>query len=117
MRKLLNPVEIKNSYPKAYAKLEEWVKQDYNDSALPKEIKEAFTLDNLVTGALTAGYRSLWGFFDENEIYLFVARDGDSFGYGIGPSKNGMMANGFDERMEAEIEGFFIAFNLLEKTL
>lgn len=117
MKAFLNQIEIKKSYPKSYAKLEEWVAKDFNDPHIPPEIKEAFTTDNLVAGAFTVMYRSLWDFFDVNEIYLFVARDGDSFGYGIGPSKNGMIANGFDDRKDAEIEGFEKAFKQLEKTL
>jgi hypothetical protein len=114
--KLLDPEEIKKEYPKSIDLLRKFCLRGADLPGLPDTVKEHLNSD-LLLDITIQHQRGMYEFFDENEIYVFVARDGDSFGYGIGPSKNGMLDNGFDERREAEQAAFLEAFKQLEVKL
>jgi len=112
----LNTEEIKIKFPKSVEKLKKFCLKGFDGPGIPPNMKEQMD-PNMLVDITIKMQRGMYEFFDENEVYVFIARDGDSFGYGIGQSKNGMLDNGFDERREAEKAAFTAAFEKLEKQL
>lgn len=117
MKKFLNPITIKEDYPKSYKALEEWLSKHFDDPAIPEQIRSQFSTENLVTSALTYGYRMLYEFFDQNEVYVHVGKGNRNFGYGIGHAEYKFFETEFTTRQEVEIVAFETAFKELEVML
>lgn len=117
MKKYLNPITIKADYPKAYKELEAWISKHFDDPAIPEQIKSQFTTDNLVVSALSYGYRILYEFFDENEVYVHVGKGHRKFGYGIGHAEKSFFETEFTTRQEVELIAFEKAFEALENII
>ena len=114
MRKFLNPVTIKEDYPKAYKALEDWLTKHFADPAIPEQIRSQFSTENLVTSALSYGYRMLYEFFDGEEVYVHVGKGHRNFGYGFGIVGYEFKDTDSDTRQGAEILAFEEAFRILE---
>lgn len=100
-------LKIKKLYPKAYAKLSEYM----TTKAGILEVMD----DETILGILLYSPRIvLFDFFDTNKVYVNVLGGETSWWYKI----NGQLEDsGFKNRLEAETTGFYKAFEIFEKLL
>ena len=100
-------LKIRKSYPKAYAKLSEYMAVKAH---LPGMMD-----DETILGILLYSPRIvLFDFFDTNKVYVNVLGGETSWWYKV----NGQLEDsGFKGRLEAETTGFYKAFEILEKLL
>jgi hypothetical protein len=106
----INPLTIKNSYPKSFKKYEEIINNTIGilDNG-----------DDTIMASLLYSPRSiLYNLFDENSIYISVVTDfGQNWNFTLQYSLKELTSNGYISRIEAEKEGIMRAFKILEDLL
>jgi len=107
---------LKETYPKSHEKLVDFILGRLQTASkimgappegtpqVPREFGE-----RVVTGLLMGNWRTLYDFFDENEIIVLLQCIG-KFSYSVGRDWVGE----FNTRVEAEKEAFEAAFKMLE---
>lgn len=113
---------LKNS-PKSFKKLKEFIilgllnmqklmkPEDMKGVTLP-DVNE-FVTDQVVTHMLQSNIRSLYEFFDSNNIWVQIHHSADGWNY----NENKFPPTFYLSRLEAEIAGFTYALQKLEEKL
>lgn len=115
----LNYEEIKNKYPNALKKVEDWF---YNNPDIKAQLKqgkynakeELQVISNLVGMVLTHDPRKLYDVFDQLDIKISVFQvDVNEWAYYVNRGES----YACEDRIEAEEKGLIKAFNTLENRL
>lgn len=127
----MNIQNIRNTYPKSYKALKQWLKaemlkamQDVQQRAAfgytannfkPETVVEALDMDGAITQMCSSpqGVRTLYDFFDNNQIYMIIHKT-DTFWEAL--VNTGVSKAGYN-RSEAEEYGYLDCFHQLEKQL
>lgn len=99
-------------YPKSMAKFKEWLGSFPNQEALTGV--DAMIYDNALKAIFYYNPRSLYEFFDAQEIELIIGRVDNHWYFTI---TNEMSSFSADSRIVAEEKGFQLAFDKLEAKL
>lgn len=118
---ILDFLQIKARYPKAVAKITEWLfnqeelksaTEDFIDPENPEGAKEQFA------GLLIQmDPRKLYDIFDSFGIYVSIRRDGGKFWFDVEGDSTDSISQTAGNRHQAEQSGLHDAFELLEKQL
>lgn len=112
---MLNTENIEKNQPKAFEKLKKWMTDSVADMVKEPELLPVLLSNDIIDKALSWNLRSLYTFFDNNEVILSVCKDhNDRFYYFIGDEDR---TSTYENRPLAEEAGFMECFKILESKL